>query len=68
MRRRMVSFWYNGVVREALELDTDERGIGCLSCYQVEPEVGLRTFKVAKMMDVREVPMDPRAAAYVQKD
>lgn len=65
---RMLKFTYHDKERTALELGIDERLIGCLSCYQVEPKEGTRSFKVAKMMDVREVPMDPRAAAYVQKD
>jgi len=67
-RRRMIQFDYKGKVREALELHKDERMNACWVCYQVSPEVGVRSFKIADMRGIREIKMDPRAAAYVRYD
>lgn len=56
---RMIQFQYCGKIRQALEIEPDERMIGCMFCFQVTPEVGHRSFKVHKMVDVVEISREP---------
>ena len=56
---RMIKFEYNGTTRQALEIGADDRKIGCMFCFQVTPRLGHRSFKVHKMMDVREIKREP---------
>lgn len=60
---RMIQFEYSGVRREALEIGIDDRHNGCLFCFQVtkdgEIDLGHRSFKVHKMMDVIEIDRAP---------
>jgi hypothetical protein len=51
---RVSEFTYKGVKRVAIEKGPDARGHG-LFCTQLVPEVGPRTFKPAKMMDVKQL-------------
>lgn len=51
---RVSTFEYNGVQRVAIEREPDPRGCGLL-CTQLVPEVGIRTFKPAKMMDCKKL-------------
>ena len=56
---RMIQFEYKGTQRQALEIEADERMIGCMFCFQVTPSVGHKSFKVAQMMDVVEIDRKP---------
>ena len=51
---RVSEFEYNGTRRVAIERGPDKRGCGLL-CTQIVPEVGVRTFKVDKMRDIKRV-------------
>lgn len=63
---RMIQFEYGRKTRVALEIGADDRMIGCLSCFQVmkngKLEVGHRSFKVHKMIDVVEIDRTPYEA------
>ena len=52
---KVVEFDYNDKHRIAIEQGPDKRGIGCMLCTQVSPKVGIRSFKVAKRMDLKSV-------------
>lgn len=51
---RINKFTYNGVQRIAIEQGPDGRGCGLLH-KQLVPEIGFRTFKPEKMMDVQRL-------------
>lgn len=59
----MIQFEYGKKTRVALETGADERMIGCMACVQVmkdgKVEVGPRSFKVHKMIDVVEIDRAP---------
>jgi hypothetical protein len=56
----MITFTYNGNRRLAAEFEADTRTIGCLFCFQVQPEAGYRSFKIHKMQNIERFDADPR--------
>jgi len=49
----VVKFDYNGTPRVAIEREVKPHG--CILCTQVVPEVGYRSYKVAKRRDLRRL-------------
>jgi len=55
----MLTFVYQGKRRVAVELEVDNRGIGCLHCFQVQPASGYRSFKVHLMQGTERIQANP---------
>lgn len=55
----MLTFVYKGKRRVAVELEVDDRGIGCLHCFQVQPQAGYRSFKVHLMQNIERIQANP---------
>jgi hypothetical protein len=52
--RQVITFYYDGKRRVAFEGETRPHA-GGLVCWQIVPKRGVRTYKPAKMLDIRRV-------------